>query len=529
MLTLQNIAYQHPNKELLFDGIYLTVNKSDKIALVGNNGAGKSTLLKIIAGMLVPVSGQVHCNEPVYYVPQHFGQYDNLTIAQALQIDRKLSALHCILEGDVSEANMNELDDDWSIEERATAALACWQLTKHSLNDPLKMLSGGEKTKVFLAGIAIHQPGMVLMDEPGNHLDVNSRQLLYNYIRHAKETMLIVSHDRTLLNILPITCELTSNSIKTYGGNYDFYKKQKTTEADALQQKIQSREKDLRKAKATEREAIERKQKQDARGRKKQDQAGVPTIMLNTLRNNAEKSTSKLQSTHSEKITAISEELSQSRKELEAIAQMKLDLDNSCLHKGKILINAKAINVQYLQHLLWQQPQSFQVLSGERIAIKGNNGSGKTTLVKMMLGQKNPDHGTIQRAGFTSVYIDQDYSLIDPDTTIYEQAASFNKTGLQEHEIKIRLTRFLFSKTQWNNACATLSGGEKMRLLLCCLTIQNQAPDVLVLDEPTNNLDIQNVDILLNAVNDYQGTVIVISHDIDFLDALQVAKIIELN
>lgn len=529
MLTLQNITYQHPNKDPLFSGINLTAGKSEKIALIGNNGTGKSTLLKIIAGIVPAASGTLTAHEAICYVPQHFGQYNHLTIAQALRIDKKLNALHRTLAGDIDETTLNDLNEDWSIEERVAAAFTYWQLNEQNTNDIIGTFSGGEKTKIFLAGILIHQPGIILMDEPSNHLDSNSRELLYNYIRSAKETMIIVSHDRTLLNSLTTTCELTRSGIRTYGGNYDFYKVQKKAGEQALIQKVQTREKELRKAKTTEREAIERKQKQDARGRKKQDQAGVPTIMLNTLRNNAEKSTSKLQHTHSEKIAAISEELSQSRKELEVLAQMKLNLDNSSLHKGKVLINATAVNIQFRQHPLWQHPKSFQVISGERIAIKGPNGSGKTTLIKIMLGQEIPDEGTIQRTGFTSVYIDQDYSLIRPDNTIYEQAAFFNKTGLQEHEIKIRLSRFLFSKTQWNNPCATLSGGEKMRLLLCCLTIQNQSPDVLILDEPTNNLDIENVDILLNAIRDYEGTVIIVSHDTGFLNELHITKVLPLH
>ncbi|MDM1524333.1 ABC-F family ATP-binding cassette domain-containing protein, partial [Empedobacter sp. 225-1] len=124
--------------------------------------------------------------------------------------------------------------------------------------------------------------------------------------------------------------------------------------------------------------------------------------------------------------------------------------------------------------------------------------------------------------------IDQDYSLINNHLQIYEQAQEFNQTGLQEHEVKIRLDRFLFSKDDWDKPCHTLSGGERMRLMLCCLNIANQSPDIIILDEPTNNLDLQNIEILTNAINEYEGTLIVISHDKTFLQEINIERTIEL-
>jgi len=127
-----------------------------------------------------------------------------------------------------------------------------------------------------------------------------------------------------------------------------------------------------------------------------------------------------------------------------------------------------------------------------------------------------------------SVYIDQDYSLLNDNLKIYEQAQQFNTTALQEHEIKIRLNRFLFTKEDWDKPCSALSGGERMRLMLCCLSISNQSPDIIILDEPTNNLDIQNIEILTDAINDYQGTLLVISHDETFLEHLNIQRTIKL-
>ncbi|PWV54317.1 ribosomal protection-like ABC-F family protein [Chitinophaga sp. S165] len=529
MLILQNLTYTHPNKDLLFDNIYLTVNQQDKIALIGNNGAGKSTLLKIIAGILQPSGGTIHTNAVPYYIPQIFGQFNGFTIAKALQIEDKLKALKEILDGKVTEENLTLLNDDWGIEERCADALNYWGLGNLDLTQEMSTLSGGQKTKVFLAGIAIHQPEIVLLDEPSNHLDRAGRELLYQFIQDTSSTLIVVSHDRKLLNLLDTVCELSKRGITVYGGNYEFYAEQKEIEGNALDQDIRSKEKALRKARETERETAEKQQKLDARGKKKQEKAGLPTISMNTFRNNAEKSTARMKGVHAEKVDSISQGLNELRKELPDMDKMKLGFDNSTLHRGKILFTAKDINYNYGKRTLWQDALNLQITSGERIALKGLNGAGKTTLINIILGKMEPSSGTVSRADNKTVYIDQDYSLINDDINVYEQAQQFNLSALQEHEIKIRLTRFLFTKDYWDKPCHALSGGEKMRLMLCCLTISDRTPDIIVLDEPTNNLDIQNIEILTAAVNEYRGTLIVVSHDEYFLEEINVERVIELH
>jgi ATPase subunit of ABC transporter with duplicated ATPase domains len=393
----------------------------------------------------------------------------------------------------------------------------------------MSTLSGGQKTKVFLSGIAIHQPRTVLLDEPSNHLDTSSRAILYDYIQSTTHTLVVVSHDRTLLNLLNTVAELSKRGITLYGGNYDFYAAQKALEAAALSDDLKSKEKAMRKAKEVERESIERQQKLDARGKKKQEKAGVPTIAMNTLRNNAEKSTSRIKDVHAEKVESIAQQLSQLRKELPEKDKMKIGFDDSDLHRGKVLITASDINYSYGTQPLWNHPLNIHITSGRRIAIKGTNGSGKTTLIKIFLGQLQPTQGSIYRADTKAIYIDQDYSLISNNLTVYQQALQYNTDNLEEHEVKSRLTHFLFTQSYWDKPCEALSGGEKMRLILCCLTISSYPPDIIVLDEPTNNLDIQNTEILTAAVNDYRGTIIVVSHDTLFLQQIGVQETIDLS
>lgn len=529
MLTIQNLSYIHPDRDPLFDNLNLSVNAQDKIALIGNNGSGKSTLLKIIAGALEPTAGTLKTEAEPYYVPQIFGQYDHLTIAEALGVDHKLKALYEILEGNVAEHNYERLDDDWTIEARCDEALAIWRLEGLGLSRKMGDLSGGQKTKVFLAGISLHRPPLVLLDEPSNHLDLSGRDVLYDWVRNTKQTLVIVSHDRKLLNLLGTVCELDKNGIAVYGGNYDFYFEQKQVAAQALAQGVHDKEKALRKAKEKERETLERQHKLDARAKKNLGSAGLPKIVAHAFKNSAENSTAKLKGVHADKIGNLKQELQDLRSSLSATDTMRLGFDASKLHKGKSVFVAEGINFSYEDgRPIWNEDLNLQIGSGERIAIRGANGSGKTTLIKTILGNLVPQIGTVSAMPGRSIYIDQDYSLVDNDLKVYEQAQRFNSSAWQEHEIKIRLNRFLFAKEDWEKPCAVLSGGERMRLMLCCLHIGNRAPDLIVLDEPTNNLDIQNIGILTRAIADYRGTLLVVSHDETFLEQIGIERAIEL-
>ena len=564
-ISIQQISYIHPDKEVLFSDLNFAISKGQKLGLVGNNGCGKSTLLQIIAGQLSPSSGVIVRPDDLYYIPQHFGQYDSLTIAQALRIERKQQALHAILSGDASNENFVVLDDDWNIEERSIAALDLWGLGQFTLSYPMNLLSGGEKTRVFLAGMDIHHPSVILMDEPTNHLDSSGRQRLYDWVEKCRSTLLVVSHDRTLLNLLPEICELEKHQINYYGGNYEFYKEQKTLMQEALQQRIEEKEKALRIARKVARETAERRDKQNVRGEKNNIKKGVPRIVLNALQGKSEKSTSKLNSAHQEKAEKLTDERNQLRGSLSPTATLKTDFNSSSLHTGKILVTAKEITFGYYSHSinshiqmnneanladtgnhsgpdshdiqdngdfkqqLWQTPISFQLKSGDRLRIEGANGSGKTTLLKLITGQLQPQEGNLTRMEFTYVYLNQEYSIIDDRNSILEQAYAFNNRNLPEHEIKIILNRYLFPASEWDKSCRKLSGGEKMRLAFCCLMISNNTPDMFILDEPTNNLDIQSIEIITATIKNYTGTVIAISHDDYFIQEIGIEQRILLS
>lgn len=528
-IIIQHITYIHPDRQLLFEDINFSVEENEKISLIGNNGSGKSTLLKIMAGKLQPSSGEIICKEVPYYVPQHFGQYDHLTVEGALGIENKMNALRKILGGSIKQEYYDLLGDDWNIEERAQTALAFWGLDGIDLNKPIRQLSGGEKTKVLLAGLQVHEPSTILMDEPTNHLDTKSRDKFYEYIESSHTTMMVVSHDRTLLNMIPLTCELASDGVTFYGGNYEFYKQEKEIQVNALLDQIEDKEKTIRKARVTARKVAERRQKQDIRGKKKKQEEGVPRILLNTLRNKAEATTSKLKESHTEKIDTLSSELKELRNQYTETQLLKPDLHHSSLHQGKILVTAQNINYCYGASYLWKDVLNFQIVSGDRILLSGRNGAGKTTLVKLITGEKTAITGKIEKASFSYLYIDQEYSMVDPGLSVLEFIGKHNERHLMEHEIKTLLHRFLFPVDTWNKSCKWLSGGEKMRLLFCSFIARDHVPDMLILDEPTNNLDINTLNILTDSVRQFRGTVLVISHDRYFVEEVGIDKEINLD
>lgn len=528
-IIINNLSYVHPDRQPLFNNITFSVSDTEKCSIIGDNGTGKSTLLQLIAGKLKPSGGSVACSSQPYYIPQHIGLLGQ-TIAEALQIDAKLNAIKAVTNGSLDAKDYEILGDDWDIESRAIKALEHWNFPELPLETSMDSLSGGERTKVFLAGLLIHQPPIILLDEPTNHLDYPARELLYQFIEQSNSSIVIVSHDINLLNRINTTYELHPNGVKRYGGNYSLYEEQKTAELAMLEQGIDAEYRAIRQAKKKAQEVKERQERRNRLGEKHKDQ--LPRIMRKGAMNRGENTASRLKDKHSQLIDEHQTTLSDLKQKRGNTNELKLDFDDANLHTGKQLIVAQQINFAYADSKpLWVEPLDLEVLSGDRIHIKGNNGSGKTTLLKILLGKLQPTEGNIKRAEFSYVYLDQNYEEMDADYTVHQMAEHYNMNmlKLEEHEVKLRLNRFLFPIDTWDKNCRMLSGGEKMRLYLCCLMISNYTPDLFVLDEPTNNLDISSLKILTANIKDYRGTVLIISHDMHFVEEIGANKEIFLN
>lgn len=524
-IILHDISYHHSNRALLFDQINCSINSGEHVNLIGNNGSGKSTLLKIMAKQLLPSAGTVSVSATPYFVPQQSIWQPHHTVADALNVAHVLRALQAILQGDASTENFDILADQWNIETQIREALNNWQLEHVHAHTPLQQLSGGEQTRVLLAGMELHQPSIILLDEPTNHLDARGRERLHHFIQQFKGELVVVSHDRALLQLNHITIELQNGKPDTYGGDYEHFKQMKETRLLAMEQAVIHQEKELRSAQKQARQAKERRQRLESRNEKI---TGLPKGAVNGLRNMAEKTSGKLKGVHEDKVEQAATSLRLQRELLGKEHLLKIIIPGSLLHKGKILAKGHHVNHQYDQQLLWPHDLNFQINSGDRIAIRGNNGSGKTTLLKMITGELIPTNGQLERADFKFIYLDQNYSMLNPSNTVVEQLQHYDALHLEPHQLKIMLHRHQLGPEHWDKHCDQLSGGERMKLCLCCLSISSQHPDMLILDEPANNLDIQSLEILAASIRSYEGTLLLVSHDAVLIEELGISEFIDL-
>ena len=489
-IIIKDLSYTHTDKEVLFSNLNLIINSGEKTALTGNNGCGKSTLMRILAGEASPGTGSVHCSGHLYYVPQHFGQYDDRTVAQVLGIDRKLTALHAILNGDTAEEHFARLDNDWNIEERTQAVLHAWHLNGISLLRPLEGLSGGEKTRLFLAGMELKEPDTLLLDEPTNHLDTAGRKRLYDFVHRTSATVLVISHDRKFVdNITTRTIEVTMGRIYDYKVNYSQYLQLRQERRIQQQKAYDEQQKFI----AETKEFIER-----------------------------------FKGTYSKTLQV------QSRvKMLEKLVLLEVDEeDTSALRlkfppsprSGNYPVIMENVGKTYGDHIVFKNA-NLTIERGDKVAFVGKNGEGKSTLVKCIMGEIEHE-GTLTIGHNVQIgyFAQNQASLLDENLTVFQTIDDVAK-GEIRNKIRDLLGAFMFGGPEESmKKVKVLSGGERTRLAMIKLLLE--PVNLLILDEPTNHLDMKTKDILKQALMDFDGTLILVSHDRDFLDGL-VSKVYE--
>jgi ATPase subunit of ABC transporter with duplicated ATPase domains len=314
--------------------------------------------------------------------------------------------------------------------------------------------------------------------------------------------------------------ELTPDGITRYGGNYDFYRERKEVHLHALTMREHEQTKEVREARQKAREVAEQRQKREARGKAAGAGGSLPRIAAGLLQRRAEQRSARANAVHQDRVADLSDDLQRIRAEIIRYTPLTIRLKDPDVHPGKVLIKATEISACAGRRWLWKG-LSFMLRAGERTRVSGRNGSGKTTFLRIMAGLDEPADGTVIRGALRIFYLDQEYKLIDPLKTVMEQAVAWNSCGLREHELKSMLHHAQLGTGTWGNLCGSLSGGERMKLALCCLSIQDKAPDLLILDEPTNDIDLESAGILTRSLQSFKGALLMVSHDEQFVSDLK--------
>ncbi|WKZ68737.1 MAG: ABC-F family ATP-binding cassette domain-containing protein [Melioribacteraceae bacterium] len=528
-VILKNISYKIPNGTKIFDELSFSFNP-ELTGLVGQNGIGKSTLAKIIEKEMIPESGNVEVFGKVKYLPQNFSELSGKTVADVFLIKEKYDALKRLEEGIGNKNDLLILDDDWELENRIDIVKEKMNISHIDLSRKYDSLSGGEKVKCLFASLLLSNPDFIILDEPTNHLDYEGREIVYDFVRNWKKGMIVISHDRSLLRLMNTIVELTSFGLKSYGGNYDFYFDQKELEDQAFKSQLRNVTSEFKKAIKQKEEIIQRQLKRNISGEKKAIKSNMPKILANQLKGSGEKTLKKLNDIHNEKINDIEGKLSEVKSKQRSNYNIKFDLEQNAKQKHSNLVTAEVINFSYDDSkTLWKENMSFTIYGGERIVLKGKNGSGKTTLLKIIRGELNSSIGQLSIRTNKIGSLDQDASILNDELTLLENIKNASQGKLPEYELRIRLGRFLFYKDDVFKKVNVLSGGEKMRAGLACLLSFYNIPDLIILDEPTNNLDLESIQELTNGLNQFNGAIIVVSHDKDFLSDIGIERTINLD
>ena len=498
----------------LFKDVSFAINEKDRIALMGKNGAGKSTLLKIIAGTKAATRGKVSAprDTVIAYLPQHLLTVDSRTVfeeaaqafAHIFEMEHEIADLNTQLSSrsdyespeyyDLIEQLSTLSEKFYSLEDinydsEVEKILLGLGFTREDFTRPTGEFSGGWRMRIELAKILLQKPDLILLDEPTNHMDIESIQWFEDFLINSAKAVIVISHDRTFVdNITTRTIEVTMGRIYDYKVNYSLYLQLRGERREQQQKQFDEQKKFI----ADNQDFIDR-----FRGTySKTNQVQSRVKMLEKL-----------------PVIEVDEE------------------DNSALRlkfppsprSGSYPVILEGMGKSYGSHNVFSNA-TFNITRGERVAFVGKNGEGKSTLVKSLMGEIEYD-GTLTLGHNTMIgyFAQNEASLLDEELTVF-QTIDDVAAGDIRTKIKDILGAFMFGGDSWNKKVKVLSGGERTRLAMIKLLLE--PVNLLILDEPTNHLDMKTKDILKSALQDYDGTLILVSHDRDFLDGL-VDKVFE--
>ncbi|MFF7122861.1 ABC-F family ATP-binding cassette domain-containing protein [Streptomyces sp. NPDC016566] len=516
-LTCTSLSFAWPDGTPVFDGLDIAFGPG-RTGLVGVNGSGKSTLLKLLAGEIVPADGTVKVTGEVGCLPQNVTLDTTLRVDEALGIAGRRAALHAIEAGDVSEAHFETVGDDWDVEERALATLGELGLGHIGLDRTVGEVSGGESVLLRLAALLLRRPDVLLLDEPTNNLDLYARRRLYAAVASWPGVLVVVSHDRELLELVDQIAELRSGEVTWYGGNFSAYEKALAVEQEAAERMLRVAEADVRKQKRELADAQVKLARRKRYGQKMFEQKREPKIVMGARKRAAQESAGKHRIMHEEKLTEARERLDDAVEAVRDDDEIRVDLPYTAVPPGRQVLTLENLELAYGARV-----KGILDLRGpERIALVGRNGAGKTTLLRTVAGELAAVSGEA-RAHVPLRFLPQRLDVLDDTRTVAENVARF-APGATNNRIRARLARFLFRGARADQNAGTLSGGERFRAALAALMLAEPAPQLLLLDEPTNNLDMASVRQLTTALESYEGALLVASHDLPFLESIGITR-----
>ncbi|MFV0429955.1 MAG: ABC-F family ATP-binding cassette domain-containing protein [Arachnia sp.] len=506
LITLDHLSFTWPDGSPVLSEVTGAIGRG-RTGLIGRNGAGKSTLLRLILGHLTPTSGHVKVHGSLAYLPQDLVLRPSDTLADLLGIAQVLEALRRIEAGDARAELFDIVGNEWDIEARAVAALSAAGLPT-DVGRPTGTLSGGETMLGALTGIQLRQPSIALLDEPTNNLDSGSRERFFDAVRAWRGNLVLVSHDLDLLELTDATVELRQHQLTTFGGPYSAYRAAVEQQQRAVEQQLRSAEQALRSQKRRQAAAEQQLAHSASQGRKDWTQATFVKAAINRRRNSAEKSAGTRRGMHEDKVRQAQSQVDAAEARLRTDESIRVDLPDPYLPAGR-----------HVARVTGSDGRELIIQGPERIGLTGPNGAGKTTLVAQLAGAAPRRAATAEAFVARVGYLPQRLDGLDETASALEsirQAAPGTPTSV----LRNRLARFLLRGEAAFREVRSLSGGERFRVALARSLLAEPPAELLILDEPTNNLDSYSVDQLVDALADYRGALLVISHDADLLSRL---------